>query len=48
MTIVGYGDIYFKIILGKLNVVISFLCGVIVIVLFIYFIINNFVRYYNK
>ncbi|KAM3855829.1 voltage-gated potassium channel regulatory subunit KCNF1 [Vipera latastei] len=48
MTTVGYGDIYPKTILGKLNAAISFLCGVIAIALPIHPIINNFVRYYNK
>ncbi|EPQ08421.1 Potassium voltage-gated channel subfamily F member 1 [Myotis brandtii] len=48
MTTVGYGDIYPKTTLGKLNAAISFLCGVIAIALPIHPIINNFVRYYNK
>ncbi|XP_072913021.1 potassium voltage-gated channel subfamily F member 1a [Hemitrygon akajei] len=48
MTTVGYGDIYPKTILGKLNAAISFLCGIIAIALPIHPIINNFVRYYNK
>ncbi|XP_051881392.1 potassium voltage-gated channel subfamily F member 1-like [Pristis pectinata] len=48
MTTVGYGDIYPKTTLGKLNAAISFLCGIIAIALPIHPIINNFVRYYNK
>ncbi|XP_025034994.1 voltage-gated potassium channel regulatory subunit KCNF1 [Pelodiscus sinensis] len=48
MTTVGYGDIYPKTTLGKLNAAVSFLCGVIAIALPIHPIINNFVRYYNK
>ncbi|XP_043936068.1 potassium voltage-gated channel subfamily F member 1 [Protopterus annectens] len=48
MTTVGYGDIYPKTTLGKLNAAISFLCGVIAIALPIHPIINNFVKYYNK
>ncbi|KAH1172705.1 potassium voltage-gated channel subfamily F member 1 [Mauremys mutica] len=48
MTTVGYGDIYPKTTLGKLNAATSFLCGVIAIALPIHPIINNFVRYYNK
>ncbi|NP_001096396.1 potassium voltage-gated channel subfamily F member 1 [Xenopus tropicalis] len=48
MTTVGYGDIYPKTTLGKLNAATSFLCGVIAIALPIHPIINNFVKYYNK
>ncbi|XP_030054721.1 voltage-gated potassium channel regulatory subunit KCNF1 [Microcaecilia unicolor] len=48
MTTVGYGDIYPKTTLGKLNAAISFLCGIIAIALPIHPIINNFVKYYNK
>ncbi|CAM9515046.1 voltage-gated potassium channel regulatory subunit KCNF1-like [Lampetra fluviatilis] len=48
MTTVGYGDIYPKTNLGKLNAAISFLCGILAIALPIHPIINNFVRYYNK
>lgn len=48
MTTVGYGDIYPKTTLGKINAAISFLCGIIAIALPIHPIINNFVRYYNK
>uniref|UniRef100_UPI00358F8700 potassium voltage-gated channel subfamily F member 1-like n=1 Tax=Myxine glutinosa TaxID=7769 RepID=UPI00358F8700 len=48
MTTVGYGDVYPKTELGKVNAAVSFLCGILAIALPIHPIINNFVCFYNQ
>uniref|UniRef100_A0A4W4H1S4 Potassium voltage-gated channel, subfamily F, member 1a n=1 Tax=Electrophorus electricus TaxID=8005 RepID=A0A4W4H1S4_ELEEL len=48
MTSVGYGDVYPKTTLGRCNTAISFLCGIIAILLPIHLIMNKFVILYGK
>ncbi|XP_067239192.1 potassium voltage-gated channel subfamily F member 1-like [Chanodichthys erythropterus] len=48
MSTVGYGDIYPHTTLGKCNAAVSFMCGILAIILPLNLIINIFVTIYNK
>ncbi|XP_076874280.1 voltage-gated potassium channel regulatory subunit KCNF1-like [Brachyhypopomus gauderio] len=48
MTTVGYGDIYPKTTLGRCNTAVSFLCGLITIMLPVHLIMTKFVFLYSK